>query len=96
MSLVSFVPIIHFPSLCRTLCRALCRFPLKRQFSTKWTTKWANEETTRSSFAASISLETAPPVVVKTIPAAGATDVEPGLTEIRVTYSKAMQDGSWS
>ena len=26
----------------------------------------------------------------------GAIDVDPALTEIRVTYSKAMQDGSWS
>ena len=47
-------------------------------------------------FAADISLETAPPVVVKTVPMAGATDVDPTLTEIKVTYSKAMQDGSWS
>src|SRR6266542_4304558 len=43
-----------------------------------------------------ISLESAPPVVVKTFPVAGATGVDPALTEIRVTYSKAMQDGSWS
>ena len=46
--------------------------------------------------AAEISLETAPPVVVKTVPTSGATDVDPALTEIKVTYSKAMQDGSWS
>ncbi|HEX5223420.1 MAG TPA: HEAT repeat domain-containing protein [Verrucomicrobiae bacterium] len=46
--------------------------------------------------AADISLETAPPVVVKTVPTAGATDVDPALTEIKVTYSKVMQDGSWS
>lgn len=46
--------------------------------------------------AAEVSLETAPPVVVKTVPTAGATDVDPALAEIRVTYSKAMQDGSWS
>jgi hypothetical protein len=43
-----------------------------------------------------ISLDSAPPVVVKTFPVAGSTDVDPALTEIRVTYSKAMQDGSWS
>jgi hypothetical protein len=30
------------------------------------------------------------------VPVAGATDVDPALTEIKVTYSKAMQDGSWS
>ncbi len=47
-------------------------------------------------FAAEVSLASAPPVVVKTVPAAGAMDVDPGLLEIKVTYSKAMQDGSWS
>jgi hypothetical protein len=46
--------------------------------------------------AAEISLESAPPVVVKTVPVAGSTDVDPALAEIRVTYSKAMQDRSWS
>lgn len=46
--------------------------------------------------AQSVSLETAPPVVVKTVPVAGATDVDPALTELRVTYSKDMKDGSWS
>ena len=49
-----------------------------------------------SAFAADISLHTAPPVVVKTFPVAGATNVDPTLTEIKVTYSKAMQNGSWS
>jgi HEAT repeats/Bacterial Ig-like domain len=42
------------------------------------------------------SLESAPPVVVKTVPPAGSTTVDPGLTEIRVTFSKPMQEGSWS
>jgi hypothetical protein len=51
---------------------------------------------TLSSLGDSISLETAPPVVVQTVPAAGATDVDPSLGELRVTYSKPMQDGSWS
>ncbi|HXS67261.1 MAG TPA: Ig-like domain-containing protein [Candidatus Polarisedimenticolia bacterium] len=37
-----------------------------------------------------------PPVVVKTVPEAGATDVPPGETEIKVTFSKPMKDGSWS
>lgn len=46
--------------------------------------------------AQAISIETAPPVVVKTVPIAGATAVDPALTELRVTYSKPMQDGSWS
>jgi len=46
--------------------------------------------------AESISLESAPPVVVKTVPAAGSTDVDPNLTEVTVTFSKPMRDGSWS
>ena len=49
-----------------------------------------------SAAAADISLETAPPVVVNTIPTAGATEVDPALTELRVTFSKPMQDRSWS
>lgn len=43
-----------------------------------------------------ISLDSAPPVVVKTAPVAGATGIDAGLAEIQVTYSKAMQDGNWS
>jgi HEAT repeat protein len=46
--------------------------------------------------AEEVSLASAPPVVVQTAPVAGDTAVDPALTEIRVTYSKAMQDGSWS
>ena len=41
-------------------------------------------------------IETLPPVVVKTVPEAGARDVASGTTEIRVTFSKKMKDGSWS
>jgi RNA polymerase sigma-70 factor (ECF subfamily) len=41
-------------------------------------------------------LKSLPPVVVKTIPAAGADDVDPKLTEIQVTFSKDMLDDSWS
>ena len=36
------------------------------------------------------------PVVVKTIPEAGAEGVDPGLKEIRVTFSKKMADETWS
>jgi RNA polymerase sigma-70 factor (ECF subfamily) len=36
------------------------------------------------------------PVVVGTAPIAGQTDVAPGTTEIRVTFSRPMRDGSWS
>ncbi len=37
-----------------------------------------------------------PPVVVETYPASGARDVEPGEVEIRVRFSKKMQEQSWS
>lgn len=36
------------------------------------------------------------PVVVRTEPQAGDQAVDPGLTEIRVTFSKDMADRSWS
>ena|SRR5688572_26636367 len=41
-------------------------------------------------------LDSMPPVVVKTIPEAGAIGVSPGVTEIKVTFSKPMKDGTWS
>jgi RNA polymerase sigma-70 factor (ECF subfamily) len=41
-------------------------------------------------------VKTAPPVVVSTEPRAGADDVDPGLTEIKVTFSKDMQNGNWA
>lgn len=37
-----------------------------------------------------------PPVVVQTIPEAGAKEIAPGIMEIRVKFSKEMKDGSWS
>jgi RNA polymerase sigma-70 factor (ECF subfamily) len=37
-----------------------------------------------------------PPKVVKSEPANGADDVDPNLTEIKVTFSKQMRNGSWS
>lgn len=43
-----------------------------------------------------VSLATAPPVVVKTVPEAGSDGVDPAVTEIKVTYSKDMMDRSWS
>ncbi len=36
------------------------------------------------------------PVVIRTIPQSGSDDVDPALDEIRVTFSKPMEDGSWS
>lgn len=46
--------------------------------------------------AEALSLASAPPVVVQTVPAAGATDVDPDLRRIRVTFSKEMQGDAWS
>ena len=43
-----------------------------------------------------VTLESVPPVVVKTVPEAGASDVDPTLTEIKVTFSKDMKDRGWS
>jgi hypothetical protein len=43
-----------------------------------------------------ITLDSVPPVVVKTVPEAGAGDIDAKITEIKVTFSKDMQDGSWS
>ncbi len=43
-----------------------------------------------------LTLESASPVVVKTVPASGADNVDPNLSEIRATFSKKMRDGSWS
>ncbi len=34
--------------------------------------------------------------MVSTVPPTGATDVHPGLTDIRVTFNRRMQDGNWS
>ena len=43
-----------------------------------------------------LSVSAAPPVVVRTVPEAGALGVDPSLKEIKVTFSKEMTDGSWS
>ncbi len=47
-------------------------------------------------FAEEVTLASVPPVVVKTIPAAGSTKVSPGTSEIKVTFSKQMLDKTWS
>jgi RNA polymerase sigma-70 factor (ECF subfamily) len=41
-------------------------------------------------------IDSMPPVVVKTVPEAGSTNVAPGEMVIKVTFSKAMTDQSWS
>lgn len=49
-----------------------------------------------ATLADDVTLDSVPPVVVKTVPRAGADDVDPKLTAIKVTFSKDMEDGSWS
>jgi len=49
-----------------------------------------------AAVAGQVSLDSAPPVVVNTFPAAGSTNVDPALTEIRITYSKPMSGRTWS
>jgi len=46
--------------------------------------------------AKDISIQALSPVVVRTVPESGSVDVDPGIAEIRVTFSKDMLDGSWS
>lgn len=48
------------------------------------------------SAADEVAVATVQPVVVRAVPEAGTTDVDPGLAEIKVTFSKDMHDGSWS
>lgn len=43
-----------------------------------------------------LTIATARPVVVKTVPQAGDDQVDASLTEIKVTFSKDMQDGNWA
>lgn len=43
-----------------------------------------------------ITLESARPVVIKSVPEAGADNVDPSTTQISVTFSKPMQAGGWS
>jgi RNA polymerase sigma factor (sigma-70 family) len=43
-----------------------------------------------------VTLATAAPVVVRTVPEAGSDGVDPDLAEIKATFSKDMLDGDWS
>jgi hypothetical protein len=45
---------------------------------------------------ATATVDSVAPVVVKTVPEAGAKDVTAGVVELKVTFSKEMADGSWS
>ena len=49
-----------------------------------------------SVHADDVTLASVPPVVIKTVPEAGSSDVDPKITEIQVTFSKEMTDNSWS
>jgi RNA polymerase sigma-70 factor (ECF subfamily) len=46
--------------------------------------------------AHALNLEHQPPVVIRTVPESGAKNVDPALSEIRVTFNKEMKDRSWS
>lgn len=46
--------------------------------------------------AAEPTIDTMPPVVIKTVPEAGSTNVAPGVVEIKITFSKPMRDQAWS
>lgn len=46
--------------------------------------------------AQALTVDSIAPVVVKTVPQAGTKDVAPGVTEIKITFSKDMADQSWS
>jgi len=48
------------------------------------------------ALARTVTVQSLPPVVVKTEPQSGFTDVDPSITELRVTFSKPMTDGDWA
>lgn len=43
-----------------------------------------------------LDINNLPPVVIRTNPVANATDVSSSVSEIRVTFSKDMKEGTWS
>jgi len=49
-----------------------------------------------TAVAAEPTQDSLPPVVIQTVPPAGAENVDPSLKEIRVTFSKPRRDSSWS
>jgi RNA polymerase sigma-70 factor (ECF subfamily) len=52
--------------------------------------------TGRAQTAATATVDSVAPVVIKTVPEAGAKEVTAGVVELKVTFSKEMADGSWS
>ena len=51
---------------------------------------------TSISYAQDITVDSAPPVVVKSVPQSGSMNIDPKTKEIVVVFSKEMTDGSWS
>ena len=49
-----------------------------------------------AAYAQTQTVDSMPPVVVKTVPQSGAKDVAPGTVDVKVTFSKEMTDQSWS
>ena len=47
-------------------------------------------------YASETDIEHMSPVVVKTSPESGAKNVDPSISEIRITFNKEMTDQSWS
>lgn len=51
---------------------------------------------TGTARAQEVSVESLPPSVIKTVPTCGHAKVPATRTQIKVTFSKDMMDGSWS
>lgn len=51
---------------------------------------------TGTAGAQDVSVESLPPSVIKTVPTCGDAKVPATTTQIKVTFSKDMMDGSWS
>ena len=66
----------------RRTCMALCLWVAYAE------TGWCDE--------VAVTVASMPPVVVKTVPESGSTDVDPALTELRATFSKPMLTGNYS
>jgi RNA polymerase sigma-70 factor (ECF subfamily) len=56
----------------------------------------ASKDKKTDNYLGIVTPDDAPPVVVEASPRAGSTDVDPATTELKVTFSKDMQDKSWS
>jgi len=56
----------------------------------------AVSDSSAAKSSASPQISQTPPVIIHTVPESGASDVDPALAELRVTFSKRMQDAKWS